>query len=125
LYNIALVDQISHLSYLNVKYFVLLTSSNPNYIPPEVSKSIKYLEKNRTIFLTLKYDKCDIWSTCAMIYNILSPFNLENTSQFKLENLNPLPQSLSILQPLFNKTLEPIPNERFNTIQVLENIKNL
>jgi len=102
-----------------------LAWGNPNYIPPEVSKSIKYLEINRTKNLTLKYDKCDIWSTSAMLYNIISPFDLEKTYEFSLDNLIPLPESLSILQQLFNKTLEPDPNKRFNPMQVLEYIKQL
>jgi len=98
---------------------------NPNYIPPEVSKSIKYLEANKTKYLTLKYDKCDIWSTSAMLYNFISPFNREKTYEFSLDNLNPLPDSLSILQYFFNKTLESDPKDRFNTIQALEHIKQL
>jgi len=98
---------------------------NPYYIPPEVSKSIKYLEVNITKYLTLKYDKCDIWSTSAMLYYIISYFDREKTYEFSLENLDPLPESLSILQQLFNKTLEPDPNERFNAILALEYIKQL
>jgi len=101
------------------------TWGNPNYIPPEVSKSIKHLENNKTKYLTLKYDKCDIWSTSAMLYNIISPFNLEKTYEFSLDNLDPLPESLSFLQQLFNKTLEPDPKERFDTKQVLEYINQL
>jgi len=98
---------------------------NKYYIPPEVSKEIKNLEVNRTRYATLKYEKCDIWSSSAMLYNFISPFNLDNTNEFSLENINPLPETLSSLQKIFNKTLEPDPYNRYDAKEVLEKLRNI
>jgi len=98
---------------------------NPFLYPPEVKIAYKWTELNKAKYISLKYEKSDIWAASAMLYNFVSPFNLDDTENFSLERLKPLPSSLSILQELFNKTLEPDPEQRFSAKKALDYVLDI